>query len=204
MSSDLFIIWSDFVSGNRPSSLLTPGQFNSILYGGCSQKNKIFNECSQLAYQSSVKNPDCIEKRNQCESQNIHGLDKQEEIERLKKRIETKRGILVDFLNERADFVKSARKSSNLPSFNYMKAARRLLKPQPANRISQDDSHQKELAPLNFQIELQKQNRALDDLNLDDLQQKKLHYLDSYIDSYNKTLDDLKRRLKGVKSWPNP
>ena len=31
-------------------SLLTPAQFNSILYGGCSQKNKIFNECSQLAY----------------------------------------------------------------------------------------------------------------------------------------------------------
>ena len=68
-------------------SLLFPGQFNSILYGECPRKNKVFNECSQLAYQSSVDSPNCMEQKKQCESQNIHGLDKQKEIEKTKRKM---------------------------------------------------------------------------------------------------------------------
>ena len=103
------------IGSNKP--LLTPGQFNSILYGSCSQKNKIFNECSKLAYQSSVQNPDCIEKRNQCESQNVQGLNKQEEIEKLKRIIKPHERML-NYLNERADFIRNGGKvpdSSPIP-----------------------------------------------------------------------------------------
>ena len=63
------------VSGNSGDSLLTPEQFNGILYGGCSKKNKTFNECSQLAYQNSESNKDCINKKRQCELQKAMGKE---------------------------------------------------------------------------------------------------------------------------------
>ena len=56
-------------------SLVTAEQFNSVLYGGCSRKNKTFNECSQLAYQNSESNKDCINKKRQCELQNAMGKE---------------------------------------------------------------------------------------------------------------------------------
>ena len=46
--------WDNVFKNGKNDSLLTPRQFNAILYGSCEEKNKIFNECSQLAYQSSV------------------------------------------------------------------------------------------------------------------------------------------------------
>ena len=52
----------DNVKKGKNKSLLTPGQFQSILYGSCPEKNKRFNECSKLAYQSSVEE-DCLEKK---------------------------------------------------------------------------------------------------------------------------------------------
>ena len=81
--SSHYRIWPDFVRGNRSSSLLTPGQFNSILYGECPGKNKLFNECSQLAYRDSgvphlslsgVVQKDCTELKKKCESQNVQGF----------------------------------------------------------------------------------------------------------------------------------
>ena len=112
-------------------SLLFPGQFNSILYGGCSRKNKIFNECSQLAYQSSVDNPNCMEQKKQCESQNVHGLDKQKKIEEIKRRMasldfdkrffekEIKEGNkkfqgTLDYINERINSLKARFKNSGI------------------------------------------------------------------------------------------
>lgn len=79
-----FFAFNSFYSDR---SLLDPGHFNSILYGHCLEKNKTFNECSQLAYKSSVKEKECLEKKSQCESQNILGRNKQEEIEDIRKEL---------------------------------------------------------------------------------------------------------------------
>ena len=179
-------------------SLLTPAQFNSILYGGCSQKNKIFNECSQLAYMSSDSDKDqnCIEKRNRCESQNIHGIDKQEEIERLKKRIEFHARIR-DRLNKQAGFIGDKSKLSG-------------FKPELAIGLLPADSESKSLmqaANAEFEdlsdsakAEISKKQQAI----VNRYRKERLDYLNICIDFQNKTVDDLKRRLKGVKSWPDP
>ena len=76
--------WHHVFKRNDYSSLLTPGQFNAILYGTCEKKNKLFNECSQLAYQNSVdtSDVDCMKKKHQCERQNFSGADKQKQMKR--------------------------------------------------------------------------------------------------------------------------
>ena len=74
--------WSEVFDKHRQkriqkeSSLLTPGQFNAILYGSCEKKNKAFNECSQLAYINSSENPNCLKKKQECERQNSMNSDK--------------------------------------------------------------------------------------------------------------------------------
>ena len=161
-------------------SLLTPGQFNSILYGGCSQKNQLFNECSFLAYASSDKIPGCMERKERCESQNIQGLDKQEEIERLKKRIEFHAKIR-DHLNKQVAFIKDGGRLSG-------------FKPEVSASSLSPDSRSKStntLAPPAEVLGDRSQKKALDFLNMN-------------IDFQNRDIDDLKRRLKGVKSWPDP
>ena len=82
--SDQDLRWFAVFDINAYDSLLTPGQFNAILYGKCEEKNKLFNECSQLAYRSSVDEPntDCIEKKHQCIRQNFSEADKQIEKKR--------------------------------------------------------------------------------------------------------------------------
>ena len=72
-----------FGEDSNSHSLLTPGQFNAILYGGC-EKNKLFNECSQLAYESSIEKSDCLAKKEQCERQNALGYSKEEEMQGVK------------------------------------------------------------------------------------------------------------------------
>ena len=72
--------WESVFVAKRDHSLLSSGQFNSILYGGCRKKNRAFNECSQLAYKSSVEFPDCLKKKHQCKAQNAMGLNKREEL----------------------------------------------------------------------------------------------------------------------------
>ena len=62
--------WDNVFKKNKNSSLLTAEQFKAILYGACEEKNKSFNECSRLAYQSSIKNPDCLKKKEKCKKEN--------------------------------------------------------------------------------------------------------------------------------------
>ena len=89
--------WDNVFNKKENSSLLTPGQFNAILYGSCEQKNKTFNECSMLAYQNSDKNLDCTKQKEKCRTQNINSLNKEEEIKKLTEEIKaiqrTKEGI---------------------------------------------------------------------------------------------------------------
>ena len=68
-------------------SLLDRGHFNRILYGECSEKNRVFNECMELSVQNSFESKSCMEKRNWCKLQNIFGRDKQGEIERINNKI---------------------------------------------------------------------------------------------------------------------
>ena len=89
--------WYNVFRDAKNDSLLNPGQFNAILYGSCSEKNKTFNECSQLAYKSSVTEKDCMEKKQQCEEQNDLGMNRGEEIERIKKEIERLEGHLAQY-----------------------------------------------------------------------------------------------------------
>ena len=72
--------WNNVFEEGKNHSILTPGQFNAILYGSCEGKNKLFNECSQLAYKNPSQEPNCRKKRKQCEAQNsLRSLDEQEE-----------------------------------------------------------------------------------------------------------------------------
>ena len=77
------------VNPDTDTSLLTPGQFNAILYGSCKAKNESFNRCSQLAYQSSHEEPNCIEQKTQCSEQNAMGMNKSDTIRHITDRIET-------------------------------------------------------------------------------------------------------------------
>ena len=74
--------WNYAKDNNK--SLLSPGHFNSLLYGSCMSKNQKYMECSAIAYQSSVLDGDsCLDKKTQCEKNNALGLDKQGEIDEL-------------------------------------------------------------------------------------------------------------------------
>ena len=62
--------WDNVFEEEINHSLLTTEQFNAILYGSCAEKNKVFNKCSQLAYQSSIEVPECLQKKQECEKEN--------------------------------------------------------------------------------------------------------------------------------------
>ena len=63
--------WDNVFEHKTNHSLVTTEQFNAILYGSCEAKNKLFNKCSQLAYQSSIKQPNCLKKKRECEEEKI-------------------------------------------------------------------------------------------------------------------------------------
>lgn len=66
--------WNNvFLRKTETTSLLTPRQFSAILYGDCNSRNQLFNECSQLAYKSSIEDGECLRKRQKCERQNALG-----------------------------------------------------------------------------------------------------------------------------------
>lgn len=79
--------WSDKIENDKEGSLLTPGQFQAILYGDCEQNN-FFKECSELAYESSIDTPECLETKRQCEEQNGLGHNKQAQIKALEDELE--------------------------------------------------------------------------------------------------------------------
>ena len=86
--ADSYERW-DNVKNGKNKSLLTATQFQSILYGACEEKNKKFNECSRLAYQSSqTAEADCMSAKRRCERENGMGHNKWEQIEALQKEID--------------------------------------------------------------------------------------------------------------------
>ena len=235
--SSSYRIWSDFVRGKRSSSLLTPGQFNSILYGECPGKNKLFNECSQLAYRDSGMShliingsvvEDCTEMKKKCESQNVQGLNKQEEIEKLKRIIKPHERML-NYLNERADFIRNGGKvpdSSPIPrlmpsddpeSEPFMRVINRPL-PLLAKREDSSDS-ESELLTMVIEVlpPLAKREDSSDSVkagtsknpqnakrtSLDYRHQRRLDSLNFDIEFQNKVVDNLKRKLKRVEAWPD-
>ena len=67
--------WSNVFDLEEETSLLNPEHFNAILYGKCQEKNGLFNQCSQLAYQSSLENIYCMQQKQECENQiNVKNL----------------------------------------------------------------------------------------------------------------------------------
>ena len=66
--------WNNiFLRETETKTLVTPEQWNAILYGDCKEKNQLFNECSQLAYKTSFEDPTCLKKKQECEAQNALG-----------------------------------------------------------------------------------------------------------------------------------
>lgn len=65
--------WKNVFKKGKNKSLLTPGQFNAILYGACDKKNRIFNECAQLAYETLNERFDCMKRKQQCETHDFSG-----------------------------------------------------------------------------------------------------------------------------------
>ena len=99
--SDQYERWKK-VENSRNKSLLTSAQFQKILYGSCPEKNKTFNECSRLAYQSSqTAKVNCMEAKQQCERENGMGHNKQDQIEVLQSRIEAMENWRDDFFKTR-------------------------------------------------------------------------------------------------------
>ena len=76
--------WNNVFEADKNKSLLNPGQFNRILYGTCEEKNKLFNECSALAYQSSVQDQGCMAQKEKCETNNMAKPAKANKVSRIK------------------------------------------------------------------------------------------------------------------------
>lgn len=80
--------WDNVFKTGKDKSLLDPGHFYSILYGNCPNKNnKNFNRCAKLAYKESIEDKKCLKEKQWCESQNVLGRNKQQEIDLIKEAI---------------------------------------------------------------------------------------------------------------------
>ena len=82
----------DNVLDGFDSSLFDPSHFNAIIYGYCSEREdlRLFRQCSELAYQESrFENSECLALKAECERQNILGRDKNAEVQRLERIIES-------------------------------------------------------------------------------------------------------------------
>ena len=81
--------WDKVFKENTESSLLNPGQFNAILYGDCVSKNKLFNDCTNLSYKSSIKqeHKDCLKQKVKCMKSNFMGLDKNKEFKKISEKM---------------------------------------------------------------------------------------------------------------------
>ena len=103
--SDQHERWENVFEQNTETSLLNKAQFNAILYGGCLSKNKLFNECADLAYKKSVEegNENCLKQKRKCMESNLTGKNKAEELSRIRKEIkhhEWQRAINNRFLRQ--------------------------------------------------------------------------------------------------------
>lgn len=83
--------WNNVFKYKKNKSLLDPGHFYRILYGDCPYINKHFNKCAKLSLKSSIKDKNCLQETEKCETYNILRRNKQEELNQIKEKI--------DFLN---------------------------------------------------------------------------------------------------------
>ena len=205
-------IWKAVKDGNSPS-LLTPGQFQKLLFGQCSGKNKLFNECSRLAYQSSQEDGDeCLQAKERCEKRNGLGLDKQtemqaleEEIKQLKTDRETDKKMMKnlqkfgiqnqtnrDLLNDDEKRYKDRLASARL---REGKAAREANPKEEAKARKQTKRYEEILQKLaNRKTFLEE--RGLLDEPLGKITQKQLNQTESLLEAAEK-------RLRTVRSWPD-
>ena len=65
--------WINVFFKETEGSLVTSQQVSAILYGDCNSRNRLFNECSQLAYKNSFEDKTCLKKRKECEDLNALG-----------------------------------------------------------------------------------------------------------------------------------
>ncbi|MCY4524482.1 MAG: hypothetical protein OXB84_07070, partial [Halobacteriovoraceae bacterium] len=123
--------WNNVFENNADESLLNPGQFNSILYGGCKEKNEQFSNCSQLAYQSSTKDSGCLAKKRKCESLNVMGLNKQEEMDKWQREIAAKEGAMAKLQESPASNIRDNLLSQYQKEINELKKNLRIVQSWP-------------------------------------------------------------------------
>ena len=102
--------WFNVFYKGTSSSLLKPSDFQLLLYGACEQNQKL-NECYQQAYQSSVYNPHCIEKKCACEKH--IGVDGEERIKNLQDLFEGYEKTIKEIEAEN-DNLETAKEDANL------------------------------------------------------------------------------------------
>ena len=199
------------VKGGRNKSLLTPGQFQGILYGSCPAKNGRFNECSRLAYQSPRESgrEGCQEARRQCERENALGLDKQEETEALREDIKALEGYKEGILEMRKQLRKSGMLDRTKRSFyeeqiKMMDQRESGLKKQLAGK-SLPESEKKALeADLNYLREFREMMALLQKTDEEKglLDQTEGEANQELLSQTEDELRAAKERLKIVQSWP--
>ena len=77
--------WSAVFDTETRDSLLDPAHFNSILYKNCTAKNKLYDDC--LRRSEDWPRRECRKRKQECESKNLTGRNKQREIEIARERL---------------------------------------------------------------------------------------------------------------------
>ena len=200
--------WRNVKSGKN-KSLLTNGQFKSLLYGSCPAKNRRFNGCSRLAYQSSQTSEEgCLAAKSRCESENALGLDRREEEAALQNQIQELEAVKKHI----SDTIKSFRDQGSLNQTNQelhekilksleddIKSKKGLLS--QASSPAEKAQREQELKGL-----IEAQDRALQTYK----KAKEMGILDvtlgerynRQLEDFDKEIQDARARLKTVQSWP--
>ena len=177
--------WMNVYDLKTDESLLDPGHFNSVLYGDC-DINKSFNDCSQLAYENSFIKKNCIEKKHECESQNILGRNKQEEIELIQAEIDRNYKV-ADAVKKMIEYLKKPPNNENTVD--------------PPLDINMGGGMGKGSGMnisggMGFGIAVGG--------NTGTYGNNPEAFLSQKLDDINKQIDSLKERSRRVESWPDP
>ena len=202
--------WNNVKSGKN-KSYLTSAQFQSISYGGCSKKNKNFNKCSQLAYQSSYsqkKRGNCLEAKRECERENSMGYDKQEQIDALQKEIKYHKKWQQSILEFQKEFPGDLDKSKRSFYGTTLKGIEEKL--QSENNVLSLAQSQKEKTIRRENIEelLSHREKVLilqkteEEAGLLDQTFREIYEKQFKVQEEN--LRVLSKKLKVVQSWPEP
>ena len=206
-------IWKAVKNGDSPS-LLTPGQFQKLLFGECSGKNKRFNKCSILAYQSSQEEgEECLKAKERCEKENGLGLDKQtelndvqREIQKLEKRRQEQKDRIKS-LQDKGIYDKTHREV--LPE--ELKHVWELLKAEKerAGKAARTGNvfEESESARLikKYDAEYWRLFRLRDRLRGKGLlDQTQREYMEARLNKTESRLQALRERARTVEAWPDP